>query len=261
MFLAAYNADYDRPFGTGRITREVRGYIDSAVRENLNEEVASAFAASAQKYLMGTEADVFKSGTRWDAYIGAIFNVDVGRETNTVPTFGQLPQPSMQPLTDHFRNLCAKMSAATGIHVGQFGVMHDNPASQEAIYAENEPLVLSCRTWNTDAGIALRRVAIAAVATEMGTTYQDVVDADLGIIPNFMNPAMPTLAQMADASIKLASAIDGFADTDTMLEMNGFDKAARKRIRRELREVRGQNVLDQMMADRMSEVGDEDQTA
>jgi hypothetical protein len=66
---------------------------------------------------------------------------------------------------------------------------------------------------------------------------------------------------MADASIKLASAIDGFADTDTMLEMNGFDKAARKRIRRELREVRGQNVLDQMMADRMSEVGDEDQTA
>lgn len=251
MFVAAYGADYDRPFGTGRITREVRGYIDSAVRANLNEEVAAAFAASAQKYLLGTDGDPFGNVSKWDAYIGSIFNIDAG--DSGVPQFGQLPQPSMQPLTDHFRNLCAKMSAATGIHVGQFGVMHDNPASKDAIYAENEPLVLSCATWNTDAGIALRRVAVAAIATELGTTYDDVLGEDLGIIPHFMNPAMPTLAQMADSSIKIASAVEGFSDTDTFWEMNGFDAAARKRVRRELREVRGQNVLDDLLREGIDE--------
>ena len=257
MFIAAYNADYDRPFGTGRITREVRGYIDSAVRENLNEEVASAFAASAQKYLLGTDGDPFGRVSKWDAYIGSIFNIDAGEAG--IPQFGQLPQPSMQPLVDHFRSLCAKMSAATGIHVSQFGVMHDNPASSDAIYAENEPLVLACSTWNTDAGIALKRVATAAVATELGATYDDVVEADLGIIAHFMNPAMPTLAQQTDSSIKLASAVEGFAETDTFWEMNGFDAASRKRVRRELREVRGQNVLDQYLADAAGEVSDENQ--
>lgn len=255
MFVAAYGTDYDRPFGTGRITREVRGYIDSAVRENINEEVASAFAASAQKYLLGTDSDPFGERSRWDAYIGTIFNIDVG-ENGVVPQFGQLPQPSMQPLTDHFRNLCAKMSAATGIHASQFGVTHDNPASSDAIYAENEPLVLACTVWNTDAGITLQRVAIAAIATELGTTYEDVLEADLGIDTHFMNPAMPTLAQMADSSIKLASAVDGFADTDTFWEMNGFDSAQRKRVRRELRQVRGQNVLDQIIREAAANEGE-----
>ena len=252
MFVAAYGADYDRPFGTGRITREVRGYIDSAVRENINEEVASAFAASAQKYLLGTDHDPFNGRSRWDAYIGTIFNIDVG-EGGTVPQYGQLPQPSMQPLTDHFRNLCSKMSAATGVHASQFGVTHDNPASSDAIYAENEPLVLSCTVWNTDAGIALQRVAVAAVATEFGTTYEDVLEADFGIDAHFMNPAMPTLAQQTDSSIKLASAVEGFSETDTFWEMNGFDAAQRKRVRRELREVRGGRVLDKTVREASDE--------
>lgn len=255
MFVAAYGADYDRPFGTGRITREVRGYIDSAVRENLNEEVASAFAASAQKYLMGTDRDPFVDVSRWDAYIGTIFNVDRGID-GTVPQFGQLSQPSMQPLTDHFRNLCAKMSAATGIHASQFGVTHDNPASSDAIYAENEPLVLACTMWNNDAGIALSRVAVAAIATEMDTTYDDVIESGIGIDTHFMNPAMPTLAQQTDSSIKIASVVEGFSDTDTFWELNGFDAAQRKRIRRELRLVRGQNVLDELVREAAANEGE-----
>lgn len=261
MFIAAYGADFDRPFGTGRLTREVRGYIDSAVRLNLNEEIASAFAASTQKYLLGTEDDPFSKRSRWDAYIGAIFNIDVGTDTGTVPQFGQLAQPSMQPLTDHFRNLCAKMSAATGVHVSQFGVMHDNPASKSAIYAENAPLVRSCITWNTDASIALKRVAIAAIATEMGTTYQDVMDADLGIIAHFLPPADDTRAEQTDSSMKLASVVEGFSETDTFWEMNGFDAAGRKRVRRELREARAQTVLDQFRASAAGAVIENGETA
>ena len=48
VFLAAHEATLDRPFGASRITREVMGYVDDAVRANINEEIAAAFAASTQ---------------------------------------------------------------------------------------------------------------------------------------------------------------------------------------------------------------------
>ena len=48
---------------------------------------------------------------------------------------------------------------------------------------------------------------------------------------NFKNPAMPSVAVTADAAIKIASARQGFANTDTFLEMIGFDKADIRRIK------------------------------
>ena len=221
VFLAAYNATLERPFGQSRITREVMGYIDSAVRANINEEIASAFAASSQKYLLGTDGDPFEDVDRWQAFIGAIFNIDMTAD-GTIPQFGQLPQPSMQPLTDHFRNLCAKMSAATGIHVSQFGLVHDQPASAEAIYAENDPLIRKVKAWHADVGDTLTDVAIACLATERNTTFESIDNGRLDILPRFMNPAMPTLAQMTDAAVKIASVVDWFPDTAEFWRMQDF---------------------------------------
>ena len=247
-FVAPYEATLERPMGTSRITREVMGYIDEAVRSNINESIASAFAASTQKYLLGTDADTFEGIDRWQAYIGNIINVDMTSEATT-PTFGQLAQPSMQPLTDHFRNLCGRMSAATGIHVSQFGQIHDNPASSEAIYAENEPLILKVKDWNETAGETLRDVAIACYATEMGMTFDEAAALNLGIDPRFRNPALPTLAQQTDAAVKLASVVDGFSLTDTFWELNGFNSEERKRIKNELREAQGMALLGSIMSE------------
>lgn len=247
-FVAPYEATLERPMGTSRITREVMGYIDEAVRSNINESIASAFAASTQKYLLGTDADTFEGIDRWQAYIGNIINVDMTSEATT-PTFGQLAQPSMQPLTDHFRNLCGRMSAATGIHVSQFGQVHDNPASSEAIYAENEPLILKVKDWNETAGETLRDVAIACYATEMGMTFDEAAALNLGIDPRFRNPALPTLAQQTDAAVKLASVVDGFSLTDTFWELNGFNSEERKRIKNELREAQGMALLGSIMSE------------
>ena len=118
----------------------------------------------------------------------------------------------MQPMTDHFAYLCKRMSAATGIHVGQFGIMSDNPSSAEAIYAENEPLILKCKSFIREAKAALSRTATAALTTELGVTYAEAEEA-CEVSAHFLNPAMPTLAQQTDSSIKLASAVEGFAGT------------------------------------------------
>lgn len=245
-FAMAYEPTLHRPLGTSRITREVMGYIDSAVRANVNEEIAAAFAASAQKYLLGTDGDPFENMTKWQAFIGNIFNIDKD-EDGDVPTFGQLPQPSMQPLSDHWRLLCGRMAAATGIHVSQFGQVHDNPASSDAIYAENEPLILKVKDWNEDAGAVLSDVAMALLATERGVSYDAVAQERPGIEARFRNPAMPTLAQQTDSSVKIASVVDGFAQTETFWEMNGFGAEERSRIMRELRRARGGNLITELM--------------
>ena len=237
VFLAAHEATLEKPFGQSRITREVMGYIDSAIRENVNEEVASAFAASPQKYLLGTDRDPFGARSRWEAYIGNIFNIDKDADGDT-PKFGQLQQPSMQPLSDHFRILCGKMSAATGIHVSQFGQVHDNPASSDAIYAENEPLILKVKDWNEDVSDALADVATAIIATESGETFDDADARGLAVYPRFRNPAMPTLAQQTDSSVKIAAVVPDFASTPTFWQLNGFDKEETERVMRELSEAR-----------------------
>ena len=241
VFVAPYDPTLERPLGSSRITREVMGYIDDAVRANVNEEIASAFAAAPQKYLLGTDGDPFVNKTRWDAFIGSIFNIDMTSD-GTIPQFGQLPQASMQPLSDHFRNLCGKMAAATGIHVGQFGQVHDNPASSDAIYAENEPLVIKVGDWNENVSEVLVDVAIAAVATELGLSFDEAAALDLGIEARFRNPAMPTLAQQTDSSVKIASVVPAFAQTETFWEMNGFGKEERTRIQRELADAQAREA-------------------
>ena len=247
VFLAAYNSTLERPFGQSRITREIMGYIDSAVRANINEEIASAFAATAQKYLLGTDGDPFEGVDRWQAFIGAIFNIDATAD-GTIPQFGQLPQPSMQPLTDHFRNLCAKMSAATGIHVSQFGLVHDQPASAEAIYAENSPLIRKVKAWHSDVSETLVDVAIASLATERDTTFDEIESLGLEIMPRFMNPAMPTLAQMTDANVKIASVVPAFANTPTFWRSNGYSDEEVATILRELRREQAVNAVSALVS-------------
>ena len=236
VFLAPYESTLLRPFGTSRITREIMGYIDSAVRANINEEIASAFAASAQKYLLGTDGDPFVNKSRWDSYIGSIFNIDKD-EDGDVPKYGQLPQPSMQPISDHWRLLCGRMSAATGIHVSQFGIVHDNPASGEAIYQENSPLIRKVKDWNEVVTDVLVDVATALLATERGTTFNAIDELDLGIVANMMNPTMPTLAQSTDSSVKIAAVKPAFANTKYFWNMNGYSNDEADAIMSQIKEA------------------------
>lgn len=248
VFLAAHEATLERPFGTSRITREVMGLIDSAVRANVNEEIAAAFAASTQKYLLGTDGDPFVEKTVWDAYIGNILNIDMTAD-GTVPQFGQLAQPSMQPMTEHFRNLCAKMSAATGIHVSQFGQVHDQPASSDAIYAENEPLILKVKDWNEDVGDTLADVAVACIATEERTTFSEVEERGLTILPRFRNPAMPTLAQVTDSNVKIAAVVPEYAQTPTFWRSNGYGEEETVTVMAELDSARAKNAASSLTFD------------
>ena len=130
------------------------------------------------------------------------------------------------------RILATQFSAATGLTVTDTGVVNDaNPTSADAVLAQSQTLVGMAEQLNTGNGDALQNIALMAIAIANNTTLDALTDEQKDVIAHFKNPAMPSIAVTADAAIKIASARQGFANTDTFLEMIGFDQASIRRIR------------------------------
>lgn len=231
----AYRPTFRRPFGQSRITRAVMSITDSAVREALRTEVSAEFFTSPQKYLLGASEDAFQRTTRWEAYIGNIFAV--GRDENgDVPQFGQLAQGSMQPHTDYMRALAARFSGETNVPISTLGIIHDQPASAEAIYAASEPLIIDCEDFNDNARDTLKTIASMALAVIADEPLSGL-DADiLDFTANFRNPAVPSIVSMADANVKLAAAVPSYAGTDVFWKNVGFAEDTRKEVEQEIAE-------------------------
>ena len=234
MVSLSYRPTFAKPFGQSRITRAVMSITDSAVREALRTEISAEFFTSPQKYLLGADRDAFEQTTKWEAYIGNIFAV--GRDENgDLPQFGQLSQGSMQPHTDYMRSLAARFSGETNVPISTLGVIHDQPASAEAIYAANEPLIIECEDFNDGARDSLRTIALMALAAELDTPLADMDSRYKDFTVNFCNPAMPSIVSQTDAMVKIAATVPGFAGTDTFWEQIGFPEDMRKKVENEIR--------------------------
>ena len=124
------------------------------------------------------------------------------------------------------------------------GVINDaNPTSSDAILAQSQTLVLMAQQLNTGNGDALRTIAQMAQAIARSVTLDELTEEERDVMAHFKNPAMPSVAVTADAAIKIATARQEFASTDTFLEMIGFDQADILRIKAQEQRVRGQKTL------------------
>ena len=239
MAAFAYRPTFKKPFGQSRITRAVMSITDSAVRESLRAEISAEFFTSPQKYLLGADKAAFEGPdnpqgkTKWEAYIGNIFAV--GRdEDGNLPEFGQLSQGSMQPHGDYIRNLAARFSGETNVPISTLGIIHDQPASAEAIYAANEPLIIECEDYNDSARDTLKEIANMAIAAELDTPLDELEERYFDFMPDFKNPAMPSVVSQTDAMIKIASVVPGFAGTNVFFEQIGFAEDMRKKAMNEI---------------------------
>lgn len=246
MEALTYRPTFNKPFGQSRISRAVMSLTDSAVREALRTEISAEFFTSPQKYLLGADEDAFSKQTKWEAYIGNIFAV--GRDENgDLPTFGQLSQGSMQPHTDYMRALAARFSGETNVPISTLGIIHDQPASAEAIYAASEPLIIECEDFNDGARDSLRTLAAMALAAEMDISLTDVYETYPDLTANFRSPAMPSVVSQTDAMVKIASVVPGFAGTDVFFEQLGFPEDMRKRAENEIARNAGAFVLGDIL--------------
>lgn len=244
----AYRSSIERPFGMSRISRACISITDSAVRTALRSEVTAEFFTAPQKYLLGAEDSIFDDTSKWSAYVGNMFVVTKD-EDGDVPHFGQLSQGSMEPQISYMRSLAARFSGETDIPINELGVIHDNPASAEAIFAAKEALVGKCEDLNADNGDALVEIARMAIAVKRNKAYADLTDEEMAITALFRNPSRPSMVSQADAMVKVASVAPWIADTDVFLEDLGFDEGKRQRLNEDREQLKRQALLGMFVDD------------
>lgn len=247
MFTAlSYNADLERPFGRSRISRAVMSITDCAVRTAMRAELGAEFFTSPQKYLLGATDEAFDT-PQWEAYLGNIFLVGKDGDGD-VPQFGQLPQGSMQPHMDYMRQLAAQFAGETCVPMSSLGVIHDNPASSEAIYAAKEDLVIEAQNFNDDNEAALQDIAVMAMSILQNKPPDRLSDAELGVMCNFRSPAMPSIVSQSDAMVKQASAAPWIAETDVFLEELGYSEEKRSRMLAQKAKAEARTAVTALMA-------------
>ena len=244
-----YNPTSAKPFGQSRIKEPIRRLIQGYVRTIANATIGLEFSTAPQKYLLGVTDEQFDAvvNQKFQQYVGNILASTVNPETGEKPSFGQLQQGSITPHVEMLRILSTQFSAATGLTVTDTGVVNDaNPTSSDAILAQSQTLVSMAEQLNARNADSLRTVALMALAIANDITMDELTDTQKAIVAHFKNPAMPSVAVTADAAIKIASARPDFAQTDTFLEMIGFDQADIRRIRAQESRVQGRRALEEI---------------
>lgn len=244
-----WNATSAKPFGRSRIKEPVRRLIDGYVRTIADATIGLEFATAPQKYLLGVTDEQYDAliNQKFKQYVGNILASTNNPETGDKPTFGQLPQGNITPHVEMVRTLATQFSAATGLTVTDTGVVNDaNPTSSDAILAQSQTLVNMAEQLNAGNGNALRTIALMALAIMGGTSINELTDEQKEVMAHFRNPAMPSVAVTADAAIKISTARPEFAETDTFLEMIGFDQADIRRIKAQEERARGMALIDEI---------------
>ena len=244
-----WNATSAKPFGRSRLKEPIRRLIQGYVRTVANATIGLEFATSPQKYLLGVTDDQYETliDDKFRQYVGAIIAATPNPETGEKPTFGQLQQGTISPHVEMLRMLATQFSAATGLTVTDTGVINDaNPTSSDAILAQSQTLILLAEQLNAGNGNSLGIIARMAQAIAQDIPMDELSGEQQDVVPHFKNPAMPSVAVTADAAIKIASARQGFGQTDVFLEMVGFDQADIRRIRAQESRARGLALIEEI---------------
>ena len=249
MEAFTWNSTSQKPFGRSRIKKPIRELIKSYVRTVANATIGLEFSTAPQKYLLGLTDEQYDAviNEKFRQYVGNMLAATTNPETGEKPTFGQLAQGNISPHVDMIRLLATQFSAATGLTITDVGIINDaNPTSSDAILAQSQTLVAMAEQLNSGNGDSLRNVALMAQAIARNVNIEELTEEERGVIPHFKNPAMPSVSVTADAAIKIASSRPAFAQTDTFLEMIGFDQADIRRIKAQEQRARGAQMLEDM---------------
>lgn len=242
-----YEPTLEQPFGHSRITRTVMSLTDDAIRQRARMEVAAESAALPQMWLLGTAMRMINDGNKYDASMGSINEITKDKDGDS-PTIWQSTQLSMQPHTEYLRTLASQFSSATNVPLAELGVTTDNPSSAEAIYAAKEPLVVDAQNLNKGNEVALRNVALMCLAFMRDTDFAAQRDAGHSISVHWPDPAYPSVGSMADAVVKIATAIPAIAESEVILERLTFSAEEIERINSDRKEAQANAAVMSLLA-------------
>lgn len=226
----AYKANTTyRPFGRSRITRSVRCITDAALRANLREEVAAEFATAIQKYILGVEDDFFENNDKLEAYIGNVLALTPNND-GEIPRVGQFSQTGTQPQIESIRTLAARFAGETSIPVTELGIIHDNPASYEALITMYSSLITECEDLNERNGEALKVIGKMILATLNDQPYWGLGEVERSIMCDWRDPSMMNSAARMDMTAKTVAIWPWMAESEETLAMAGIKEDKRVKL-------------------------------
>jgi len=236
------------PFGTSRISRPVMSLTDSALRTVVRSEIGAEFYTAPQRWALNLPAEAFDDGG-WSAILGRVLAVeppmvDEGVDPAFKPEVGQFPQMSMQPHTDQLRQWAMLFASETSLPVSSLGIVQDNPASAEAIYAAKEELVIEAENAGRVFGSGWVRAMRNALMLRDGLS--DVPEDWLKLQAVWRDPSTPSKASAADAMAKTVATLPWLADSDVILEKWGFSRVDIDRLRADQRRSTVAGLLESL---------------
>ncbi|MEU7737936.1 phage portal protein [Streptomyces griseus] len=234
--------------GKSEITPEVMSITDAACRRLMGMEVAAEFFGAPQRYILGASESAFQDAEgnpldAWATYIGRVLGLERDEDGN-VPTVGQFAAHDPTGMTRIIDLYARIMSSQFGLPPHMLGYTTDNPASADAIRSTEAKLVKRSERRIRRFGRAWQDAMRLALWVRDG----EPPEASRRIETVWRNPATPTVAAQADATVKLVSAGILPADSDVTLEMAGLSEGQRQRVRADRLRARGAAVMDRLAA-------------
>lgn len=242
--------------GKSEITPEVMSITDAACRRLMGMEVAAEFFGAPQRYILGASESAFQDAdgtakSAWETYIGRVLALERD-EDGQVPSVGQFAAHDPTGMTKIIDLYARIMSAQFGLPPHMLGYTTDNPASADAIRSTEAKLVKRSERRIRRFGRAWQDAMRLALWVRDG----EPPDKARRIETVWRNPATPTVAAQADATVKLVQAGILPADSDVTLEMAGLSEGQRQRVRADRRRS-GAATAGGGLLDRLATLGDE----
>jgi hypothetical protein len=203
---------------------DVISLTDAAARALTNAQVATETLAVPQRYVLGASKGDFvdKDNNQlpaWEAYFGAIWGLR--KENAKVGQFSAADLGNFTRIVEHYATL---VSGVSGLPMRYFGSNTANPPSADGIRADEARLVKKaerrCRAW----GGSWERVMRLVRRIQDGDW-----DPSLAAMETlWRDPATPTRAQQADATVKLYAA--GLLPREGAWEDMGYSATRRKKL-------------------------------
>lgn len=228
------NPRASRHWGRSEITRDVIYLTQAAMRTLLGAEVSREFYSAPQRWIMGAKESAFEGPdgsmkSAWQTYQGRFIALtrDEDDDASQDPKIGQFtPQPPT-PYIDLVKMYATMLSSTTGIPATYFGFESKNPPSADAIRAMETRHVKKASRRCTNFGPEWAGAIKDAILLRDGDVPKELA----GLRTKWANPATPTVAATADATVKIVNAFPWLKESDVALEQLGFDQTDLDRLK------------------------------
>lgn len=242
------NPNLTNPLGRSRLTNSVMQLNDMAVRTLGRMEANAEFYSSPQIALMGVDYEAFygdnpvteseKFKLAMDRLIAVSKDEDGDR-----PVLQQLQQASMTPHSDMMRTIAMAFSGETSIPPSSLGVIHDQPASAEAIRAAEHDMLIDASYHNKYVHPkSVKDIMRLALLVRDGSVPEDFWKMSV----KFVDPEFRSMSAQADAVTKLSTQMDTLSSQPVLLE-KVFTEDEVERIQSDARRSSGQSLLRQLV--------------